>query len=176
MNTFGDCWSFISALVTPSPQSNKDREALSVGPSWWQVKGVFVIWQPAGEIWPCPRVFSSSQWREWLLSIALNVTSRTFQSTVWPTEKFVKTAQLLVSSQSPRANASSKGYYRGRSKSVSPGRSTRSPACHAKSSPRTRRFVDPSVFVVKSNMWRKTDRPQSGVRMLVQHVVFLAEH
>lgn len=85
-------------------------------------------------------LMSSSQWRERLLIIALNVTSRTFQSTVWTAEKLVKTAQLLVSSQLPRANASSKGYYIGRSKSVSPSHSTRSTACHAKSSPQTRRI------------------------------------
>lgn len=69
------------------------------------VKGVSVTWQPAGEVWPCPRVFSFSQWRE------LDVTSRTVQSTVLTAEKFVKTAQLLESGQSPGPNASSRGYY-----------------------------------------------------------------
>lgn len=46
-----------------------------------------------------------SQWRE------LDVTSRTVQSTVLTAEKFVKTAQLLESGQSPGPNASSRGYY-----------------------------------------------------------------
>lgn len=87
----------------------------------------------------------------------------------------MKTAQLLESGQSPGLNAGSRLLLERQVKQCQslPQHQKRCVSCEA-SSPGTGRSVGPSMFVMKSNMWGKTDRPQPGLRMSVQLVLFIA--